>query len=92
MLGLGGHRHRAVTNIGFRPTVTQDGTSLSVETHVLDFAQDLYSKEAVLEFFLRLRDERRFESEKALIAQIGKDVGNTRRYFAWLERAVPQCM
>jgi riboflavin kinase/FMN adenylyltransferase len=90
MLGVDGHRHRAVTNIGFRPTVTQDGTSLSVETHVLDFAQDLYEKEAVLEFFVRLRDERRFESEKALIAQIGKDIGNARRYFAWLERTAPQ--
>jgi riboflavin kinase/FMN adenylyltransferase len=90
MLGAGGNRYRAVTNIGFRPTVnTQDGASLSIETHVLDFEQDLYAKEAVLEFFVRLRDERRFESEKALVAQIGKDIGNARRYFAWLERTAP---
>jgi riboflavin kinase/FMN adenylyltransferase len=93
MLGVDGHRHRAVTNIGFRPTVnTRNGASFSIETHVLDFEQDLYGKEVALDFFVRLRDERRFESEKALVAQIGKDIGKARRYFAWLERAAPQCI
>ena len=91
MLGVGGQRLKAVTNIGFRPTVNaQECASLSIETHVLDFAQDLYGKEAVLEFFVRLRDEHRFENEKALVKQIGKDIGNTRRYFAWLGHVAPQ--
>jgi riboflavin kinase/FMN adenylyltransferase len=92
MLGVGGRRHKAVTNIGFRPTVdTSNGASLSIETHVLDFEQDIYGEEAVLDFFVRLRDEHRFESEKALVKQIEKDIGNARRYFAWLERAASQC-
>jgi riboflavin kinase/FMN adenylyltransferase len=93
ILGVDGDRYKAVTNIGFRPTVNaREGASLSIETHILDFEQDLYGKEAVLEFFVRLRDERRFESEKALVERIGKDIGNARRYFAWLERRTSQRM
>jgi riboflavin kinase / FMN adenylyltransferase len=93
MLGIGGKKYKSVTNIGFRPTVNlEEGASLSIETHVLDFAQDLYGKQAVLEFFVRVRDERRFQGEKDLIAQIGKDIRNARRYFAWLERTSPQCI
>lgn len=89
MLSVDGRRHKSVTNIGFRPTVhAEEGASLSIETHVLDFEQDIYGKKVNLEFLVRLRDERRFSDAKALIAQIQKDIGNSRRYFAWLDRAV----
>jgi riboflavin kinase / FMN adenylyltransferase len=87
MLRLEGRRHRSVTNIGFRPTIGQEGApSLSIETHVLDFSVDIYEKSAALEFLVRLRDERRFPDERALVGQIQKDIANARRYFQWVER------
>jgi riboflavin kinase/FMN adenylyltransferase len=82
-----GRKYRSVTNVGFRPTVVRDDTaSLSIETHILDFEKDIYGKEAVLEFLVRLRDEVRFASEAALIDKIQKDIANARRYINWLIR------
>jgi riboflavin kinase / FMN adenylyltransferase len=82
-----GRKYKGVTNIGFRPTVDNSAVpALSIETHVLDFAKDVYGKEADVEFLIRLRDERRFASQSALINQIQKDIQNTRRYFRWLDR------
>jgi riboflavin kinase/FMN adenylyltransferase len=94
ILSVDGCRHRGVTNIGYRPTLTkeEDAPPLSIETHVLDFDQDIYGKEIIVEFLIRLREERRFAGEQPLIAQIQEDIKNARRYFVWLERTDPQCM
>lgn len=87
LFNVEGRRYRGVTNIGFRPTVnTEAAASLSIETHLLDFDQDVYGKGAVLEFLVRLRDERRFSGKEELIRRIRKDIENARRYFRWLER------
>lgn len=84
---MDGRRYESVTNIGFCPTVNQDDEAdLSIEPHLLDFKQDLYGKEVILEFMVRLRDEHRFSDQEALVAQIHEDIANTRRYFRWLER------
>ena len=83
-----GRTYKGVTNIGFRPTVDKSASAaLSIETHVLDFAKDVYEKEADVEFLIRLRDERRFAGESALINQIQKDMQNARRYFHWLDQS-----
>jgi riboflavin kinase / FMN adenylyltransferase len=88
-LHLEGGKYRGVSNIGFRPTINREGAApLSIETHLLDFQQDIYGKPVALEFFLRLRDERRFTGEADLVARIRKDIANTRRYFHWWEKAV----
>jgi riboflavin kinase / FMN adenylyltransferase len=91
MLSVDGQKYRGVTNIGFRPTINTEG-NLSIETHLLDFDRDLYGKKATLEFLMRLRDERRFPGEEALVAQIRKDILNARRYFTWLDRIAPGCL
>jgi len=82
--GRGGP-YAAVTNIGFRPTVSAvAGAALSIETHALDFGQDIYGKRIAVEFWHRLRDERRFAGQDELVARIRKDKENARRYFRWL--------
>jgi len=87
LLRLEDRRLRSVTNIGYRPTIRQEGPpALCIETHVLDFDQNIYGKPVTLEFLIRLRDECRFGSEQALVDQIRKDIGNARRYFRWLEQ------
>lgn len=70
----------AVTNVGTRPTLN-NGTDVTVEACLLDFAGDLYGKRLRLEFYRRLRDELRFDSMDALKAQIAADAETARRYF-----------
>jgi riboflavin kinase/FMN adenylyltransferase len=67
----------AVTNIGVRPTFR--GSSLTVESHVLDFDQDLYGRRIRVEMIARLRDEQRFDGVEALIAQVKRDIEEARR-------------
>lgn len=67
-----GSIHRAVTNIGSRPTVDNSG-GISIETHIMDYSGDLYGKTMELRFLARLRDERRFESLDELKACIAAD-------------------
>ncbi len=83
-----GRRHRSVTNIGVRPTMTATDAepATTVETHLLDFQKDLYGKEVTVEFLLRLRDERKFSGPDALVAQIKRDVERALRYFRWMAR------
>ncbi len=54
------------------------GEERRVEAFLLDFDGDLYGQRLVVELWQRLRDERAFESEEALIEQIARDVEATR--------------
>ena len=67
----------AALSVGTNPTFASDG-SVTIEAHLLDFSGDLYGRRLRLELVQRLRDERRFESVEALVAQIGADVAQTR--------------
>lgn len=71
--------HRAVANVGTRPTVEEDGPRL-VEAHILDFDQDLYGVHARVGVCHRLRDEMHFESLEALQKQIALDARAAREY------------
>jgi len=73
-----GETHRAVVNIGTRPTF-EDGRKVLVEAHLLDFRGDLYGRKVRLSFARRLRDERRFESVEELKLQIAEDIAEARR-------------
>jgi riboflavin kinase/FMN adenylyltransferase len=69
-----GERHRAVLNIGRRPTLEMPDPQLRVEVHVLNFEGDLYGQEMEVEFVKKLRDEKKFASVEELKAQISHDV------------------
>lgn len=77
------HVHRekfeAAVNIGTNPTFTPDKKTLSVEAYLLDFDREIYDQTLQLEFVARLRDELKFDSVEALVAQIGMDVEKTRQ-------------
>lgn len=64
------------TNVGLNPTF--GGQELRVESYVLDWSGDLYGETVVVDFRHRLRDELRFESVDALVAQMDQDVARTR--------------
>jgi riboflavin kinase/FMN adenylyltransferase len=68
---------RAAISIGTNPHY--GGRERRVEAHLLDFSGDLYGRRLVVELWQRLRAEQAFESEDALIEQIGQDVEAARR-------------
>ena len=78
-VALDGNVYRAATNVGVRPTF--DGGSVSVESHLLDFAETRTSGVLEVRFQERLRDEQRFANPQALREQILRDIEKTRQYF-----------
>jgi riboflavin kinase/FMN adenylyltransferase len=69
-----GAAHRAVLNIGHRPTLQPRPASPRVEVHLLDFTGELYGEELEVTFTARLRDEKQFASREELQAQIARDI------------------
>jgi riboflavin kinase/FMN adenylyltransferase len=67
---------RAAVSIGVNPHY--GGGERRVEAFLLDFDGDLYGRRLVVELWRRLRDERAFETESELVAQIARDVEETR--------------
>ena len=78
---LGQATHRAVLNIGVRPTLAKPEPSLQVEAHLLDYDGELYGKQLRVEFVDRLREEKRFDSVKELTAQISRDIERAQTLF-----------
>ena len=60
-----------VMNIGYRPTI--NGTTQSVEIHLLDWSGDLYGKNLTVELEEFLRTEQKFADLEELKAQINAD-------------------
>jgi riboflavin kinase/FMN adenylyltransferase len=67
---------RAAVSIGVNPHF--GGTERRIEAYLLDWEGDLYGDRLVVELWRRLRDERAFESDAELVAQIARDVEETR--------------
>jgi riboflavin kinase/FMN adenylyltransferase len=67
----------AVASLGTNPTFV-DGGGLVLEVHVLDGGGDYYDRRVRTTFVEKLRDEAKFDSVDALIAQIRLDVDAAR--------------
>ena len=76
-----GDSRPAVTNVGVRPTV-DDGDAVTVEGFILDFDGDLYGRQIRMEFYKRLRGERKFPSLEALREEVMRNAEETRAYFS----------
>lgn len=76
-----GRAYPAATNVGIRPTV-EDEKRPTVEAFLLDFQGDVYGQTVSLEFYRRLRGERRFDSLEDLRREVMKNAHQTREYFA----------
>lgn len=73
----------AMMDIGTRPTY--GGTRLSLEVNIFNFHGSLYGKRLTVQFFKRMRDDRKFESIEDLAAQLQKDRESVTKFF----KAVP---
>ena len=74
--GAGLVDYPAVASLGTRPTV--DGTDPLLEVHLFDWEGDLYGRYLDVDFVARLRDEQKFESLDALVAQMHRDAAAAR--------------
>jgi riboflavin kinase/FMN adenylyltransferase len=66
-----------VASLGTNPAVQVDGRP-SLEVFLFDFSADLYGQRLEVEFVAKLRDEARYDSLDALVAQIRRDVDHAR--------------
>ncbi len=72
--------YMGVTNVGSKPTVSQN-MQIGVETHIIDFQQDIYDKLVVVSFLAFIRPEKKFDSIEALQQQMISDIAYTRSYY-----------
>lgn len=61
-----------ICNIGTRPTIG-DNNEKTIETHILNFNEDIYGLDLKIEFVGKIRDERKFSSLDMLKTQLLKD-------------------
>lgn len=69
-----------LTNLGGKPTF-KSGV-LSVETHILDFDQDIYGRNLRIYFLEKLRETRAFPDPGELRSQINRDIALARKLVA----------
>ena len=69
---LGSERYTGITNIGIKPTVS-DKNAVTVETHIMDFSDELYGEKLKIELLHFERAEQRFENVDLLKKQMLSD-------------------
>lgn len=75
---LNGKKYYGITSIGTNPTVK--GVDKTIETHFMDFNNDLYGSEITVEFLKFLREEETFDSIETLRQEIAKDESVARKF------------
>jgi len=75
--GVRSHPVGGVASLGVRPTVDESGRVL-LETHLFDFAENLYGQLISVEFVKKLRDEIRYDDLSTLTAAIADDAQKAR--------------
>ncbi len=81
---MGNKAYGAMTNIGTRPSFAGAGLKVHCEVHFFDFHRNIYGQNILVEFIRKLRDEKKFSSPAALVAQLKKDEAMARRLLSGL--------
>lgn len=71
-----GKRYKSVVNVGKNPTFA--GKKITIESHILDFDEDIYDKYIRVSFAKMIRGDRKFNSPDELAEQIKKDIQTTK--------------
>ena len=71
-VGTLGKSFYGMCNIGTRPTV-REGNSVTIETNIFDFDEDIYGLDIEVTFLRKIRNETRFASFTQLKAQLARD-------------------
>lgn len=73
--------YNGVCNVGIKPTFNQSKSTPSVEVHIFDFEENIYGKEATVEWHRFIRNEQKFSGLEELVAQIQQDKLTAIKYF-----------
>ncbi|MBO9128865.1 bifunctional riboflavin kinase/FAD synthetase [Bacillus sp. 165] len=73
--------HDGVCNVGFKPTFNKEAKELSIEVHLFQFEGDIYDEKVEVEWYMRIREEKKFNGVAELVAQIGQDKQKAEQYF-----------
>jgi riboflavin kinase/FMN adenylyltransferase len=87
---LGNEWHDGAASIGVRPTF--GGGRRLVEIYLLDFSRWIYGEQLEVYFIERLRDELKFDTIESLLAQMRRDVDQTRQILAGLPLGEPRVL
>jgi len=63
--------YRGITSVGNNPTV--EGKTLTIETYILDFNNDIYGQKIEVGFIKKIRDVKKFHDVEELKSQLEKD-------------------
>lgn len=75
LASVNNNTYPSVTNIGVRPTFYDNNIeSPSIETHILNFNDNIYNKNIKIDFIEFARNEKKFSNVTTLISQINKDI------------------
>lgn len=70
-----------VCNVGYKPTFHEERPERpNVEVHLFDFEETIYDDSFTVEWFIRLRSEKKFAGLEELIAQITQDKEDAKQY------------
>lgn len=75
-----GKNYMGVTNIGYKPTVSEERI-IGVETYIDDFDKDVYGEKIVVSFIQFIRPEQKFNSIEELRAQMQSDIEVSRKVY-----------
>ncbi|UXZ09403.1 bifunctional riboflavin kinase/FAD synthetase [Clostridium perfringens] len=74
---VNGEIYKGITSVGNNPTV--NGKNTTVETHILNFDEDIYGKHIKLYFIRKIRNEKKFNSLEELKEQLIKDKNSQKK-------------
>lgn len=77
---LGGQHYYGVTNVGTKPTVSNE-ENVGIETYIVDFDEEAYGENIVLDFMHFQRTEQKFASLDELKSQLKQDIKKAEEYF-----------
>ncbi|MCY8199281.1 bifunctional riboflavin kinase/FAD synthetase [Bacillus subtilis] len=84
---VNGEVYNGVCNIGYKPTFYEKRPEQpSIEVNLFDFDQEVYGAAIKIEWYKRIRSERKFNGIKELTEQIEKDKQEAIRYFSNLRK------
>lgn len=66
-----GKWHGGIANIGDNPTF--EGCQRRIEVNIFDFSSDIYDQEILVDFYQKLREEKKFSSVEGLVSQLHRD-------------------
>jgi len=78
---LNQHNFKGVCYIGSKPTF-RPGIEKHIEVYIFNFNKNIYGKYLEIQFIKKIRNERKFTSQEALVKQVKKDINLAKRKFS----------